>query len=55
MDINFSKELIEGRRYYIELTFTSDAVSVNIVAADEWNFIDKDGDGKSDNIDYEFE
>ena len=55
LPINFSKELIEGRRYYIELTFTSDAVSVNIVAADEWNFIDKDGDGKSDNIDYEFE
>lgn len=37
LPINFSKELIEGRRYYIELTFTSDAVSVNIIAADEWN------------------
>lgn len=35
--INFSKELIEGRRYYIELTFTSDAVSVNIIAAEEWD------------------
>lgn len=40
LNINFSKQLIEGRRYYIELTFTSDAVSVNIVAADEWD--DKD-------------
>lgn len=37
LNINFDKPLIEGRRYYIELTFTSDAVSVNIVAADEWN------------------
>lgn len=37
LPVNFSKELIEGRRYYIELTFTSDAVSVNIIAADEWN------------------
>lgn len=40
LNINFSKQLIEGRRYYIELTFTSDAVSVNIIAADEWD--DKD-------------
>ena len=35
--INFTKVLAEERRYYIELTFTSDAVSVNIIAADEWN------------------
>jgi hypothetical protein len=35
--IAFSKQLIEGRRYFIELTFTSDAVSVNIIAADEWD------------------
>ncbi len=47
LNINFSKQLIEGRRYYIELTFTSDAVSVNIVAADEWD--DKD------DIHHEFE
>lgn len=47
LGINFSKQLIEGRRYYIELTFTSDAVSVNIIAADEWD--DKD------DIRYEFE
>ena len=47
LNINFSKQLIEGRRYYIELTFTSDAVSVNIIAADEWD--DKD------DIHYEFE
>lgn len=37
LDIEFDKKLIEGRRYYIELTFTSNAVSVNIVAADEWD------------------
>lgn len=48
MNINFNKPLIEGRRYYIELTFTSDAISVNIIAADEWNELDK-------NVDYEFE
>lgn len=47
LNINFNKELIEGRRYFIELTFTSDAVSVNIIAADEWD--DKD------DIRYEFE
>ena len=57
LDINFDKQLIEGRRYFIELTFTSDAVSVNVVAADEWN-ADRNGDGKvddKDNIYYEFE
>lgn len=48
MTINFNKPLIEGRRYYIELTFTSDAISVNIVAADEWNEL-------KDDIDFEFE
>ena len=55
--INFSKQLFEGNRYYIELTFTSDAVSVNIIAADEWNG-DHNGDGKvdeKDNIYHEFE
>ena len=45
--IKFSKELIEGRRYYIELTFTSDAVSVNVIAADEWNTLP--------DVKYEFE
>ncbi len=57
LPINFSKELIEGRRYYIELTFTSDAISVNIIAADEWNG-DLNGDGKvddEDNVYHEFE
>lgn len=47
LPVEFNKELIEGRRYFIELTFTSDAVSVNIIAADEWD--DKD------DIRYEFE
>ena len=36
LNVKFSKPLIEGRRYFIELTFTSDAVSINIIAADEW-------------------
>lgn len=45
--LKFDRPLIEGRRYFIELTFTSDAVSVNIIAADEWD--DKD------DIRYEFE
>ena len=40
LPINFDKALTEGRRYFIELTFTSDAVSVNIIAADEWNTLD---------------
>lgn len=45
--LKFDRPLLEGRRYFIELTFTSDAVSVNIIAADEWD--DKD------DIRYEFE
>ena len=48
LNINFDKPLVEGRRYYIELTFTSDVVSVNIVAAEEWNTL-------PDNISYDFE
>ena len=47
LPIDFTKELIEGRQYFIELTFTSDAVSVNIIAADEWE--DKE------DINHEFE
>lgn len=46
-ELKFDRPLLEGRRYFIELTFTSDAVSVNIIAADEWD--DKD------DIRYEFE
>ena len=34
---NFDRGLLEGRRYFIQINFTSDAVSVNIIAADEWN------------------
>ena len=47
LNINFNQSLKEGRRYYIQLTFTSDAVSINIVAADEWN--------ETGRIDHEFE
>lgn len=53
--LNFDKQLIESSRYYIELTFTSDAVSVNVVTAAMWDIIDKDNDGKADDIDHEFE
>jgi hypothetical protein len=34
---DFDRGLLEVRRYFIQINFTSDAVSVNIVAADEWN------------------
>lgn len=57
LPVNFSKQLTEGSRYYIELTFTSDAISINIIAADEWNG-DLNGDGKvdeKDDIHHEFE
>lgn len=36
------RSLVEGRRYTIEFTFTSDAVSVNISVVDEWDEINKD-------------
>ena len=42
LSVTFTKKIQEGRRYYIELTFTSDAVSINVVAADEWNELDDD-------------
>ena len=54
---DFERPLLEGRRYYIQLNFTTDAVSVNIVAADEWNE-DRNGDGivdDKDKIYHEFE
>ena len=45
-EFEFDRPLLEGRRYYIQFNFTSDAVSVNIVAADEWDEFDR--------VDYEF-
>lgn len=36
------RSLAEGRRYTIEFTFTSDAVSINISVVDEWDEINKD-------------
>ena len=36
------RSLVEGRRYTIEFTFTSDAVSINISVVDEWDEINKD-------------
>ena len=47
LSIVFDDEIKEGRRYYIELTFTSGAVSINVIAADEWSEFDR--------IDHEFE
>lgn len=38
----FERSLVEGRRYFIEITFTSDAVSVNITAAEEWDKINEE-------------
>ena len=46
-EFKFTKELLESHRYYIDLTFTSDAVSVNISAAEEWD--------RKDDIEHTFE
>jgi hypothetical protein len=40
--IDSKRALAEGRRYYVEITFTSDAVTVNITAADEWEELEND-------------
>lgn len=42
----FNQPLKEGSRYYIQMTFTSSAVSINIITSEEW-------DEKP--VDYEFE
>jgi hypothetical protein len=45
IDEDLSKQkctLKEGIRYYIEITFTSDAVSVNIVKSDDWDELEED-------------
>lgn len=42
----FNQSLKEGSRYYIQMTFTSSAVSINIITSEEW-------DEKP--VDYEFE
>ena len=31
LHLTFNKQIMEGRRYFIEFTFTSDAVSVNVI------------------------
>ena len=43
---SFNQPLIEGSRYYVLLTFTSEAVSINIVTAVAWDVIEVE--------DYEF-
>ena len=45
-DLNMNCEILSGRRYYIQLTFTQDNVTIAIIQSEEWG--DK-------NIDYEFE
>lgn len=42
----FNQPLKEGSRYYLQMTFTSSAVSISIITSDEWDDI---------NVDYEFE
>lgn len=44
---SFGQALKEGSRYYIQITFTSSAVSINIITSAEWDEIN--------NIDHEFE
>ena len=42
----FKQPLKEGSRYYLQMTFTSSAVSISIITSDEWDDIP---------VDYEFE
>ena len=42
----FNQPLKEGSRYYLQITFTSSAVSISIITSDEWDDI---------KVDYEFE
>ena len=42
----FNQPLKEGSRYYLQMTFTSSAVSISIITSDEWDDI---------KVDYEFE
>lgn len=42
----FNQQLKEGSRYYLQMTFTSSAVSISIITSDEWDDI---------TVDYEFE
>lgn len=39
-DFSFNKHLSEGRRYSIDVMFTSDAVSVSVESATDWNDVD---------------
>ena len=42
----FKQPLKEGSRYYLQMTFTSSAVSISIITSDEWDDI---------KVEYEFE
>ena len=46
IDTPFKQPLKEGSRYYLQMTFTSSAVSISIITSDEWDDI---------SVDYEFE
>ena len=46
IDTPFNQQLKEGSRYFLQMTFTSSAVSISIITSDEWDDI---------KVDYEFE
>ena len=46
IDTPFKQPLKEGSRYYLQMTFTSSAVSISIITSDEWDDI---------KVDYEFD
>ena len=46
IDTPFNQPLKEGSRYYLQMTFTSSAVSISIITSDEWDDI---------KVDYEFD
>lgn len=46
IDTPFKQSLKEGSRYYLQMTFTSSAVSISIITSDEWDDI---------KVGYEFE
>lgn len=39
-DITFTNKLVEGYRYYLDLTFTSEAVSVRVDSTNSWEDLD---------------
>lgn len=54
-EVAFNAPLMVGCRHDVVLSFTSAAVSINVVTSAAWDMIDKDGDGNDDKIEHEFE